>query len=826
MQDSRVNRTPWWRGWGSDVRGAWRQHRARPASALAIVAILAVALGLNTALFSMFEAVLIRPLPFRDAGRVVFVWNVISSGALQPMAPARALDFRTRVTAFEHAALIGHMSMTVTGRGPAERWFGASVSSDFFDVLDSPPALGRTFRTNESDRDAVVLSHRLWADQFQSDPAIVGTAIVMNGTRRTVLGVMPADFYWPSITPTTTAESAPLFWTCANPSEVPERPVGTDEDITKNRSMGFLRMVARLRAGRSMESARAEIAGVAAELGRTFPDSDGGRSAGLVGAREQLLGSVEQPMLFVWLASGLLALGACVNVGNLLLVRQAGRRRELAVRSALGASRGRLARQLAAEALVLAGAGGVAGVGLASLGLKVLVLMAPASVGRLGAATIDAGVLGAATLATIATGIVLGGLSAMALWRDRSADDLRTAGAAERGRGRLRQGLVAVQVALTVALLAGAALFGQSLMRLQHVDVGFDVKNLLTFDVMLTGERAEYQAKQLDFFNRVLEAVRAMPGVRAAAGAVTLPIGGDDFGAQVFVEGRPLPPPGEERRIGLQIVGDHWFDTLGMRLIAGRDFVITDTRQSQRVVVINESLARAEWPDASPLGQRLKYGRDADSPIMTVIGVVSDIKHMGPGSPARPEVYLSYGQSSFPMMAIAVRTVGDPLAAVPAIRAAAARVDPTQPISGVNTMAAHLDRAYGRARFLSRLTIAFGGLALLLAVMGVYGVTSFAVAQRTKEFGVRTALGATPSRLMRDVVMKNLAASVLGCVVGVSLAMWGSRMIAAMLFGTAPLEPTAYAAAVLLLLATALCATVAPARRAATIDPVKALRDV
>lgn len=815
----------WWSGWGSDITGAWRLHRARPAPALAIIGILAVALGLNTALFSMCDAVLIQPLPFRDAGRVVFVWNQTPDGVDQPMAPARALDLRNKVSAFESAALIGHISMTVTGRGPAERWFGASVSSSFFDVLQSPTEIGRTFHSNAEQPDTVVLSHRLWADQFHSDPAVVGRALVMNGRPRTILGVMPADFYWPSITPQTTADAPPLFWTCAPSNEVSERPVPTEEDITKNRDMGFLRVVARVRADRSVETAAAEARAVGAQLAKEYPQTDGGRAVHVVAAPEQLFGSVEQPMLFVLLASGLLALGACVNVGNLLLVRQAGRRRELAVRSALGADRWRLGRQLMAEALVLAVGGGIVGVVLALAGLSALVAMAPPSVGRLDAASINAGALAAAVLATTLTGLLLGLLSAMALWRDRSADDLRSAGSAERGRGRMRQALVVVQVALTVALLSGAALFGQSLLRLQHVDVGFDTSNLLTFDVMLTGERAEYQARQIDFFNRMLDRVRTLPGVRSAAGAVTLPIGGDDFGAAVFVEGRPLPPPGEERRIGLQIVGDKWFDTLGIRLIDGRDFVITDTRTSTRVVMVNKSLADLEWPGASPIGQRVRYGRDADAPLVTVVGVVSDIKHMGPASPARPEIYLSYTQSSFPMMAVAVRTAGDPLGVVTAIRAAAAEVDPTQPISGVNTMAAHLERAYSRARFLAQLTIAFGGLALILAVMGVYGVTSFAVTQRTREFGVRTALGATRGRLMRGVVLRNLTATAAGCVVGVALAMWGSRLVGAMLFGTEPLEPSAYAGAVAVLLVTAVCATAIPARRAATIDPVKALRD-
>jgi putative ABC transport system permease protein len=814
-----------WTGWGSDLRSAWRHHRARPAAALAIVAILAVALGLNTAVYSMVEAVLVRPLPYRDAGHVVFVWNAAPGGGREPLAPARALDLRTQISSLESAALIGHISMTITGREAAERWFGASVSSSFFDVLQSPPALGRTFQARDGNRDVVVLSHRLWVDEFQSDPRVIGRTLVMNGRARTIVAVMPPSFYWPSITPVTTAAQPPLFWTCAPLLDVPERPVVFDEDITKNRHSGFLRVVARLKAGRSIATANEEAAVVAADLAKRYPQTDGGRGVVIVPAPDQMFGPVETPMLFVLLASGLVVLGACVNVGNLLLVRQAGRRRELAVRSALGASRWRLARQLTAEALLLAIGGGIAGVVLAVAGLRVLVAMAPASVGRIDAAAIDGRVLITAFLATTITGLLLGLLSAIALWRDRSADDLRGAGSAEPSRGRLRQALVAVEVALAVALIAGAALFGESLLKLQRVDIGFDAKNLLTFDVMLTGERAEYQAKQLDFFNTMLDRVRALPGVRSAAGAVTLPIGGDDFGSAAFVEGRPLPPPGAEQRIGLQIVGKDWFQTLGMHVVGGRDFANTDTRESLRVVIVNQALADALWPGGSALGQRIRYSRNAEAPVLTVVGVVSNIRHLGPSTPARPEIYLAYGQSSMPMMAVAVRTAGDPLALVPAIRAEAAKVDATQPISGVSTMEAHLNRAYSRAQFLSRLTIVFGALALALAVMGVYAVTSFAVAQRTKEFGVRVALGASPARLMREVIAANLAASLAGAIAGAALAMWGSRFVASLLFGTAPLGAAACAGAVAVLMVTALIASGVPARRAAAIDPVRALRD-
>ena len=824
LREPRTDR-PGWSGFGADLHGAYRMHRSRPIAALAIVLILAMAIGLNTAVYSMVDAVLVRPLPFADIDSVVFVWNSSPRVPREPLAPARALDLRERVKGIEAAALIGHMSMTVTGRGPAERWYGASVSSSFFDVLRTPPLLGRTFTSTEPDRDVVVLSHRMWTDQFGADASAIGQRVVMNGRPRTVIGVMPPDFYWPTVTPETSGGHEPLYWTCAPVPDVPERMLPFDETITKNRTMGFLRVVARLQSGKTMHAAQEEANAVAADLGREYPASDGGRGVVLVPARDQLLRTVAQPMWFVLLASALVVLGACVNVGNLILVRQAGRHRELAVRSALGAGRRRLARQLMIEAAMLALAGGLGGVALAQAGLKGLVAIAPESVGRLDGVSLNGTVLLWTAVATVVTALSLGGLSALALWRDRSAEDLRAAGTGGRSRGRIRQALIAVDVALAVALMVGAALFGQSLLRLQRVDVGFDTSRLLTFDIMLTGQRAEYMSKQMEFYNGVLERTRALPGVVSAAGAFTLPIGGDDFGSSAFPEGRPLPAPGNDRRIGFQIVGDQWFRTLGMQLRAGRDFSPADKRESTQVVIVNQALADLEWPGQSPLGLRLKYAREDDAPWLTIVGVVSNINHMGPGAPPRPEIYLPYSQMSQAMMAVAVRTTGDPMLLVPAIRAAAAEVDPTQPISGVNTMETHLNRQYGRARFLTTLTMLFGAVTCLLTVVGVYAVTSFAVAQRTKEFGVRAALGASPTRLGREVLTSSLTPVWLGAVAGVGLAMWAGQLIGALLFGTAPMDPLAYVAATGLLIVVAGLASVVPARRAAALDPVKALRD-
>lgn len=816
--------TPWLAGLGPDLRGAWRSLAARPSASVALVAILGLAMALNTSIATIAYAVLYRPLPFPAADRIAFVWNTAPANAIEPLAPARALDLRTQVSSIERAALIGHIAMTITDRGPAQRWFGASVSSSFFDVVGTPAALGRTFRTTEPDRDVVVLSHRLWQEQFGADAAVVGRRLVMQGRPRTIVGVMGPDFYWPSITSETTGDNPPLFWTCAPIEDVPERPMVYDEDITRNRTMGFLRMVAQLAPGATLEQATQEANVVAERLGREFPLSDGGRGVRFIDAQTQFFGAVRQPLSLIFAASLIVVLAACVNVGCLLLVRQASRQREFAVRTAIGAGRGRLLRALALESLLVSCAAGAAGL-LGAVGLtRVIVRMAPSTVGRLDHIEFAWPVAAMTLGMVLVVGIILGVLSGLAFWRDRGAQDLRAQGVAV-GRSRTRQALVALECALAIGLLSGAALFGRSLLALQQVDIGLNPDRLLTFNMQLTGERAEYQAQQLDFYDRVFERLRALPGVVSASGAITLPVGGDDFGAGAFPEGRPMPPPGESARVGFQIVWDGWFETLGMRVTNGRDFSSSDTRTSAPVALLNERLAEQLWPGEDPIGRRLKYARQDDAPWLTVVGVVSDVRHRGPEEPVRPELYLPYRQMTQSMMAVAVRTTGDPLSLLSDARAAVAAVDVTQPISGVSTMAQHLDNTFGRARFLSQLTLAFGLSACVLTVIGIFGVTSYTVSQRTREFGVRSALGATPAAVLRTVLRQSLTPAIAGLSAGLLLAIWLGSLAGSLLYETSWSDPAPYVAATLLLALTTVAAALPPARRAARVDPVVALRD-
>ncbi len=817
-------REPWGHGLGADLRSVWRTAAARPVASLSIVVILAGAIGLNTAIASLVQGVVREPLPFADADRVQFIWNVNAAGAKEPLAPARALDLAGRVASIERAALIAHLSMTVSGRDTTERWYGTSVSASFFDVLQATPLLGRTFTAADADRDVVVLSHRQWRDQFNGSASVIGQSVVMNGRPRTVIGVMPASFYWPSTVPTVSAENPPLFWACAPPPDVPERAVPGTGDGRMDRTTGYLRLVTRLKEGHAVSRAQQELDGVVAELAREHPATDEGKGATLVDARTQLLGPVRQPLWIMLLASGLVILAACVNVGSLLVVRQATRQREFAVRTALGASRARLLRLVTVECAAFASVSGAAGVALAWLTMPALVSVAPPSVGRLDAVGLSVPVLLWTAAITLGVAVLLGVLTMVALRRESVAYTLRGSDLAT-STGRLRSLLVAAEVALAVALLVGATLFAQSLWRLQHVDVGLDPDGLVTFNLMLSGDSAGSQAEQREFYGAVLDRIRALPGVQQASGAVTLPIGGDDFGTSVYPDGRPLPPQGQQVRIGYQLIWDGWFTTLGTPLRSGRDFDAHDDMDGPRVAIVNESLAASLWPGDAAVGKYVRLSRNPAAPAIEIIGVAADVHHRGPGEPPRPEIFLPYRQQSMSLMAVAVRAAGDPMALVPAIRRAVADVDATQAVSGVATMRSHLDRAYGRGRFLAALTMLFGVAAALLTVVGVFGVTSHVVSQRMREFGVRAALGAAPPRLVAEVIRSGLTPIWMGMVAGLMLAAWGHQAAQSLLFGASRFEPVAYALAAGAIVLTGMCALLAPALRAARVDPVIALRD-
>ena len=785
---------------------------------------LALGIGANTAIFSVISGVLLRPLPYRSASELVFVWSTSEAFPREPLTPGRLVDFREQMTSFSAFAGISHVPFNIVGSGDPERVPGSSVSSSFFDVLGVSPLLGDTFHTNTADDRAVVLSHRLWSTRFGSDRGIVGRTITLNGTARTVAGVMPPSFEWPAVTATPGNFDGPQLWVPGTSRDIPRMPIDREGDLAANRDAGYLRAVARLRQGVTIEQAAREARLVSERLARQYPNQDGGRGATVIPLREQFVGHVRKPMLVLLAAVAFVLAIACANIASLLLGRSAARRREIAVRLALGASRSRLVRQLLTESTLLAAGSALIGLVFAWWISRWLAALSTPGLERVNV-VIDAPVLIFTAIVALVTGIVCGIAPAWHVSTGALTIDLGdggTRGTAGRRTGRARDVLVIAEIAVALVLLVGAGLMLRSFHELSHVETGIHTDNLLTFDMFLSGERAQLQARQVAFYDDALRLIGALPGVSDAGAAVTLPIGGDDFAAGFAIEGAPLAPPGQEPRAGYQVVTPRYFRTMGIPILAGRDFAASDTRDTQPVVLVNRTFARQQWRDADPIGKRLRIGRDGR--WMTVVGVVGDIRHLGPATPPRPEFYQPHSQRSFPFMAFVVRTAGPPQHLVPAIRSAVTSLDPAQPISGVNTMEDHIARSLARPKILSTLIASFGALALILAVVGIYGVMAYAVSQRTQEIAIRTALGASPGEVVRLVLRKAALLSAVGIGCGLALTVAATRALAGLLFEVTPTDPSTYAAVVTLLAFVALLAAAIPAVRAARIDGARVLR--
>ncbi|MEX2273537.1 MAG: ABC transporter permease [Vicinamibacterales bacterium] len=809
-----------------DLRLAFRMLRSKPAFSSVAILTLALGLGANTAIFSVVHAVLLKPLPFHEPDRLVLVWNTMPERPLDNLTPGRLVDFRDRAKSFESLAGISHILLTLTGAGTPERLMGSSVSVPFFHVLGVQPLHGRVFNPAGEPARVAVLGHGLWMRAFGADPAIVGRAIVLNGNPHIVVGVMPREFVWPSITVRAASGFDPELWVAAGRTGVPDTPALSGEGIATNRRIGYLRGVARLRPGVSLEEARAEIGTIASSLQQEHPQTDAQRGGTVVDLRNHLLGNAREPLMLVLGAVAFVLAIACANVANLMMGRAASRRREFELRLALGAGRRRLIQQLLVESGVIALAGGMLGLLLAWWALDGLVSAVPEGLLRLEQTSLSAPVIAFSFALSAMMAMVFGILPALQAarleGRQGLRDDGRTVGA--RGGARSRTLIVAAEVAVAVTLVIGATLLVRSFISLQRVDVGIDVDRLLTFDLNLSGERAEYQAQQVAFYERVLERVRALPGVTAAGMAVTLPIGGDDFRAPVTIDGRPLPPEGREASAGYQMLSPGFFAAAGMPVLEGRDVALSDMRGGRPVAVVNRAFAAEHWPGEPAVGKRFRIGRDQSRAPLEVVGVVGNIRHFGPAAPPRQEFYLSYTQSSFSFMSVLVRTDGDPALLGPSIRAEVRALDPLQPVARMMPMADHLRDSLAQPRFLSMLTSLFGGLALVLAAIGVYGVMAWLVAVRTREFGVRLALGAQPAILMRQVLQEGMLVVMAGAVAGLAGAAALSQTIASLLFETPAIEPRAYAVAVGLVIAAAALATFIPARRATRVDPIQALR--
>ncbi len=808
-----------------DLRYSLRMLRKDPGFTFVAVLALTLGIGANTAIFSIINTVLLRPLVYREPDRLTLVWASRPGREHDTVSPANFLDWRSQSRTFEEIAGFSNVAFNFLGGGDPERVRGASVSTNFFRALGVSPALGNTFETDHNDWKAIVLSHDLWQRRFGSDPGIIGRRLDINDQVYTVLAVMPKDFKWAVISPSPDPPTEHAeFWVPAIKSDIPQLGSSVTRDLSASRNMSFMRVVGRLKPGVSIAQAQAEMDAIAARLEEQYPESNTGSGIALVPLARHLVGNTRPALMILFAAVGFVLLIACANAANLLLVRGSARRKEIAIRLALGASRRRLIRQLLVESLTLALIAGGLGILVAMWAVTALASLGPADIPGLREVSIDARVLGFTLLTSVITGLVFGLLPAVQSSRTDLNEALKDGGRASSDSRRAPRNLLVVsEVALALVLLVGSGLLLKSFLLLQRVEPGFDTSNLLTFTLSLPESRYPQPAQKSEMFRQTLERINALPGVVSCGAVLNLPLGGDNITLTLRLEGEPPPPPGQEHAVGFQLASPGYFETMRIPIIAGREFSSTDTREAAGVVIINQTTARRHWPGEDAIGKRIKIG-GSDEPWLTIVGIVGDVKHGGLIAEPRAEAYISYLQEPFSFMDIAVRTEGDPLALVTAVRSELAQVDPNQPIANIRTVDDLLAVSTSRPRFTSILVGIFAALALALAAIGIYGVISYSVTQRTHEIGIRMALGARPGDVFKLVIGQGLALTVASIAIGLAASLALTQFISSQLFAVSATDPPTYLSVSGLLAVIALVACYTPARRATKVDPMIALR--
>jgi putative ABC transport system permease protein len=807
-----------------DVRHGTRMLLKNPGFTAVAVVTLALGIGVNTAIFSVVNAVILRPPPFPNSEQLVTLFERDREKGYDQNAPAAAnlLDWRAQNNVFSQMAAYGGGQCNLTGDQRPERVAGAAVTANLFPLLGIAPLMGRTFTTEEEqpghDR-VVILSYALWQERFGGKPQILGESITVNGRACTVIGVMPPDFVFPGDTGT-------VLQVHTSPPARLWVPLALDPETWAVRSDHYLSVIARLKQNVTIQQATSEMDTIEQRLVKQYPNEFIGSEVLLVPLSTQIASGLEPVLLVLLGAVAFVLLIGCANVANLLLARAASRKKEIAVRTALGASRLRVIRQLFVESLLLGISGGALGVLLAGLGLKVLKVVVPENFPRVEYIGIDGWVLGFTTVVAFVTAVIFGLAPALQTSKTDLTESLKEAsrGSAEGlGHSRLRGLLVVSEVAMSLVLLAGAGLMVRSFLRLENTSLGFNPDHVLTMELSLPESKYREGEQRKVTVQQIIDRLDVLPGVKSAAVTTLLPLAGGNFNSAIEIEGEEIQVSGHYPTTEVRAVTPEYFKTMGVPLEQGRLITSQDTNTFPPVLLINQTLARRWLPHEDPIGRHATLGWNGFAG--EIVGVVGDTKEFGVDAEAREEVYIPYPQAPFrPELALSLRTISDPTQLANAARGAILDADPDLPISNVRTMGQVVSGSISQPRFRTILLGLFAGLALALAGIGIYSVISYSVAGRTHEIGLRMAIGAGQSDVLKLVLKQSLALILAGTVSGFALAYILTRLVASWLYQTRSNDPVTFVGVTLLLLVVGLLATYIPARRATKVDPMVALR--
>lgn len=797
-----------------DVLYGFRMLLKNPGLTIAAILTLAIGIGANTLIFSGVNAILLRPLPYDNPDRLVMIWENMPKVNIWEgkVSYSDFLDWKRQSQFTQEMGIFSRWGFTLTGVADPEHLKGAVVSADFFPLLRVKPVLGRTFLPEEDQQGTegkVLLSHALWQRRFGGSPSVIGQPLTLNARSYTVLGVLPADF-----------DFVPLkdvaLWA----------PIGVvaGKDVLENRGYRVNNhVVARLKDGATQQQAHADLVSIARRLEQEYPDTNAGVGAAVVDLHEQIVGNVRIILLIIFGAVTSVLLIACVNIANLLLARSNVRKTEMAIRVALGASRARIIRQLLTESVLLAVIGGALGLLLAVVGINLLIAIAPESIPRVGETSLDWRVLAFTFGVSTLTGILFGLAPALQASKPDLNETLKsTTRGSTANHNRVRSLLVVSEVALALTLLVVAGLMIRSFLQLQHVEPGFNSKNVLTMQISLPQTRYASEQQQVTFFQQLLPRIEALPNVETAAVVNSLPLSGQGAGINFQIAGAPPAAPGEQKECQYRVASPKYFQTMNIPLLKGRYFTNSDDLSTPGVAIINQAMARRYFPNEDPIGKRVGFG---GGPFWCeIVGIVGDVRHYKLAAEPQPEVYLSNFQDPWRYMTLVIRTTNNSTI-TGSVREEILAIDQDQPVYNIRAMDEVLSESVAQPRFNLWLLAIFAGVALLLAVVGIYGVMSYLVVQRTKEIGVRLALGADQKEILKMVVGQGMILTLVGIVVGLLTSFAITRAISSLLYGVTATDPITFVAVSLLMFIVAVVANLIPALKATKVDPVVALRN-